>query len=576
MMIAYSSSSRSDRRGSGQQLERSPRSRDNVRSSFQPAPTSASGKPQSLLSLELSKPTVPPAQPVVIVPSMAADDINSDIEEDSAKVSSKDTESGKHETGDESDGIDENGESTKIKKKSKRLKKKHSKDKKRRKKAKKEKSHRHKRKGSSDDSDDSEESSRSRSASRSRSRSQSKTKTVKEEAKQDVKETLGSPISSSEEDPSIQQNTVPAKEIEKSPPLAKLPVAEEEQQLLSKTEKVDGIIYDPMPVAGSTPPLSLLDAEQISPEGDLLDDFKSEELEQTDTSILLSPHTPFLPPKAYESYVHSFEGKRKAPPLTAEDEEDRKSRKKKRTRKDSESPKPKERKSNQQQHPLPTASTSATNSRSPQQSVETSSTKKVLPVTMGQMDATSFFAQLRRGRHGPIPRERSPSPLPVIVVPDENKNPEVFTIEDGQDESNSDKATPVDTIDGDGSRSAPGDKSQLGNAMKTSGTNNFSPVANLMQLPFPPGMEGMKGSNPSQNASRQVSSAQLALYGNIIGIGAKQKVMSITKDLPMPPGKKLDESEINKIHMFDINRGQKIFYKNPEPLERCVSPYTNT
>lgn len=52
-------------------------------------------------------------------------------------------------------------------------------------------------------------------------------------------------------------------------------------------------------------------------------------------SILLSPHTPPLPPKAYEKYIPSDFGKRKA---QDDDDERRHRRQKKRSRKESESP----------------------------------------------------------------------------------------------------------------------------------------------------------------------------------------------------------------------------------------------
>jgi hypothetical protein len=54
--------------------------------------------------------------------------------------------------------------------------------------------------------------------------------------------------------------------------------------------------------------------------------------------------------------------------------------------------------------------------------------KKLIP-SMGNMEATSFFAQLRRETHGPMPRERSPSPVPAPP-------PDVVTINDGSNNSN--------------------------------------------------------------------------------------------------------------------------------------------
>lgn len=185
---------------------------------------------------------------------------------------------------------------------------------------------------------------------------------------------------------------------------------------------------------------------------------------------------------------------------------------------------------------------------------------------MEKMEATSFFAQLRRGRHGPIPRERSPSPLPVVCLAEDNipKNPEVVTIDDVEDKTPTSKDVP----DGDASSSQNKNRPRVNNSnsQQSSGgqqnkaplkdinnsgdsnviKNNNFPAAGLMQLPFPPGMDGIKNNaaNNTGGPPGQANNIHFTLYDNLLGASEalknsmkKQKVMSITKDLPMPPGK---------------------------------------
>jgi len=560
----YFSSKSGERRGSGSNFEKTAKVRMNNSSAAAP---SLMGKPQSLLSLDFSKPpsllptpttnaatTQHHHNPVVMVPSLdMTDEVTSDIDDEDRRnksegksghleSSSRKVESGEDEVSE--DGKYENGE-TKSKRKSKRTKKKHLKDKKRRKKPK--KSHKKRGTGSSDESEDSgDNSSKSERSERSRSPiqrplavRQSPAAAANENHMENKKAGLeGSPISSSDDDMSNTKDIQPG-------------------ALLGASEAS----RPPLQIEVKTPPPGVVpEAEQISPDGDLPDDPPSEFVETANQnnymSPLASPHSPFLPPKAYEPFTvqNLIDGanKRKAP-LThsGEDDEERRARKKKRSRRgdaeDVESPKPGKDSSGKKHHQAPPM-TVPSNTTSPAITNDGSNTpvdKKALPVTMGQMDATSFFAQLRRGRHGPIPRERSPSPIPVIV--DNSSNPEVVTLDDGQDESKSsnDAPTSKDAVDGDGSKVSNKEPTTAAAVLKnSSGNTGISPAANLMQLPFPPGMEGMKNSQAAGTASgstsRQVSNAQLALYGNLIGASEallkKHKVMSITKDLPMPPG----------------------------------------
>jgi hypothetical protein len=134
--------------------------------------------------------------------------------------------------------------------------------------------------------------------------------------------------------------------------------------------------------------------------------------------------------------------------------------------------------------------------------------------SMGNMEATSFFAQLRRGKHGPIPRERSPSPVP---------GPEIVTI--GDDQSNSNNS--ITMIPPNENKDSSSDNKPV--------INNSS--MGLMNLPFPPGMEGI-------NKKTALLPPHVKLYDNLLGASEalksnlkNQKVVSITRDLPMPPGK---------------------------------------
>lgn len=151
---------------------------------------------------------------------------------------------------------------------------------------------------------------------------------------------------------------------------------------------------------------------------------------------------------------------------------------------------------------------------------------------MGNMEATSFFAQLRRGKHGPIPRERSPSPVPIQEDP---SPPEIVTIGDGSDDQSNSMGSAIDVLDADATtnsrstKSSDPEKPVINNSILT-------PALGLMNLPFPPGMEGMNKNNVG------ILPPHLKLYDNLLGasealkISMKKQKVSITKDLPMPPG----------------------------------------
>lgn len=196
--------------------------------------------------------------------------------------------------------------------------------------------------------------------------------------------------------------------------------------------------------------------------------------------------------------------------------------------------------------------------------------KKTKP--MDNMSATSFFAQLVRQQHGPIPKEKSPSPPPVIMD-SENANSsdlqivsEVVTINDDDSlgsSSNSmskrtdtaqqelgvvDGAQPkIDSVDGDAIASTAESSIEISDGVSKD-TLQLPPtdipggsvIPSLMQLPFPPGMDknNVNVLTTTMGIIPGLSNATQALYGSLQGAtpSKKNKVMSITKDLPMPPG----------------------------------------
>lgn len=135
-------------------------------------------------------------------------------------------------------------------------------------------------------------------------------------------------------------------------------------------------------------------------------------------------------------------------------------------------------------------------------------------LSMGNMEATSFFAQLRRGMHGPIPRERSPSPVPQPAI-------EVVTVKD-------EVKMETDAADGDLEKRKVAVNQNSANDSQEKSVHKVPKGVGLMNLPFPPGMEAI---NKAMN---------MKLYDNLIGATEalkKNQKVSITKDLPMPPGK---------------------------------------
>lgn len=200
----------------------------------------------------------------------------------------------------------------------------------------------------------------------------------------------------------------------------------------------------------------------------------------------------------------------------------------------------------------------------------TTPARKVKP--MDNMSATSFFAQLVRQQHGPLPKEQSPSPPPVMIMETENANSsdlqivsEVVTINDDDSHGSGsmsqrhqqDQGSGVaktDSVDGEQLKSATegaivksenNTKSAAQSSSNSAGgdgaPHSTGPsMTSLMQLPFPPGMDGIKNNVLTSTMGimpgglPNVAAAQAALYGNLSA--KKNKIMSITKDLPMPPG----------------------------------------
>jgi hypothetical protein len=157
--------------------------------------------------------------------------------------------------------------------------------------------------------------------------------------------------------------------------------------------------------------------------------------------------------------------------------------------------------------------------------------KKLIP-SMGNMEATSFFAQLRRETHGPMPRERSPSPVPAPP-------PDVVTINDGSNNSNDVPKgnRSKDSVDRNSSRKNHSRKEGPDHKKSRSSSIPSGPMA--PNLPLPPGMERIT----SEPGANPISTEHFALYDNLLGANEvlknslKNQKVSITRDLPMPPGK---------------------------------------
>lgn len=204
---------------------------------------------------------------------------------------------------------------------------------------------------------------------------------------------------------------------------------------------------------------------------------------------------------------------------------------------------------------------------------------------MDNIAATRFFAQLVRQQHGPPPKEKSPTPSPPpadVTDSHENTNSgdlqivdEVVTINDDDMDIDTESETgqettievnpepPREAVDGevlDGTRHPVSVPQEIKLNSTTQGTiqltsapppvefsaNNIPVIPSLMQLPFPPGMDGIKNNvsiltNPILMAGLPNATTQ-AIYNNLQGASLIKKqtgrniTRSITRDLPMPPG----------------------------------------
>ncbi|CAL8074439.1 unnamed protein product [Orchesella dallaii] len=479
----------------------------------------------------------------VIVPSTADEDVQSDGDNvQKPVISSPPTKKLKTSENGESDSAntDKSGQSSRSKsKKRKKEKRKHKekkKDKEKKKKVKKTKERSHtkgrKRSRSKSGSSSSESGSDSDSGG-------SRSRNILEKDSEPA--TLGSPISSDDDAAAIAAVVPPPLpiSIETTPPY-------------------------PHP-AGLSFAEDLLHGSPVSPPGverRIIAPARSPEPEFQNhrMSPLYSPHTPSLPPKAYEKYIPPVDlHKKKTSGFNETD--DRRLKKKKRHRKESESPKPKK-----IVQGLPKSPVVANNGNV--ESGNTTPAKKMKP--MDNIAATSFFAQLVRAQHGPVPKEKSPSPPPVVVVDQENNSDlqivsEVVTINDDSQGSDSNSMvqniptpqqqihtepnTTGDSLDGEALKFAdsftlPGSEGSSQKSTPSSSVPNNPTLPSLMQLPFPPGMDGIKNNvnvlANTMNLMPGLTNSQ-ALYGNFQGasdalkVSMKKKVMSITKDLPMPP-----------------------------------------
>ena len=185
-----------------------------------------------------------------------------------------------------------------------------------------------------------------------------------------------------------------------------------------------------------------------------------------------------------------------------------------------------------------------------------------------KLSATSFFAKLREKMQGPMPKKRSPSPEPVIFIPEDAQSQSSITeiIIDGSPTVISPQAS-CDAIDGDKSRICmviPAESNgQIRNfsSIPSAGSNTDGSMADvssmngtgLMHLPFPPGVDrndvnakplvptitvnnvNIKANFNFNTNSQDGSGFQLDSSSKLVP-KVRNKNVSITKDLPMPPG----------------------------------------
>lgn len=164
---------------------------------------------------------------------------------------------------------------------------------------------------------------------------------------------------------------------------------------------------------------------------------------------------------------------------------------------------------------------------------------KQKPLLDDKLSATSFFAQLREKMQGPIVRKRSPSPPPVITIPDDvigqhsqSSVTEIVLDEDegekkGENEHPKPAPSTADAVDGDRARSHHVNSQKVARVpFESVSVNNGA--SDLMHLPFPPGTELV---HPMFGQTTLLDPLK------ILPITPQKKTVSITRDLPMPPGK---------------------------------------
>jgi len=166
-----------------------------------------------------------------------------------------------------------------------------------------------------------------------------------------------------------------------------------------------------------------------------------------------------------------------------------------------------------------------------------------------KLSATSFFAKLREKTLGPLVRKRSPTPPPVIFIQEDGHSQSSITeitLDESPIDISSPPFPPPDDVDGDKSRTAHYVTPSEPQSSKYSHpplppnpaeSNNLN-GGSMMQLPFLPGMDS------KLTPLMALSNAQAASYNSNSQDGfpsdsrrARVKNVSITKDLPMPPGK---------------------------------------
>lgn len=147
-----------------------------------------------------------------------------------------------------------------------------------------------------------------------------------------------------------------------------------------------------------------------------------------------------------------------------------------------------------------------------------------------KMSATSFFAALVRQKQGPVVKEKSSSPEPVIIahhVAEEPRNPEVIILDEDMDICNTPPNIPEDNIGPpvdyvDGSQTL----SQQHTLIPSIHAASKQEISNSLYV------------NQFNNVIPQISAPKL----------------SITRDLPMPPSKIPFDSHVRPLEGFQAFR----------------------